>query len=203
MENMELKRISKMRLFNPRRLAYCETRNYVYYYQRRWLDLIRVSISFVQESAGLNYVQALYAAYLLASAEFAWAPVDHDERVVENKIRSLYKFIRRVNHETFDLERTTQAEFSWWIAHRAHFGDPNNESVIEAFTNLNSELYRVPKDQAREAAYWRAAAVLFSDWWVEEGLDPHSLRIRQEEEAFQISYTLLRDLAQYHGATPH
>jgi hypothetical protein len=156
---------------------------------------MRWSIKFVQESAGFNVVQAMYGAYLLASAEFAWAPVDHDIRVVEDKIRSLYRFIRRVNRETFDLERTTQAELSWWVAHRDKFGDPDNESVIEAFTNLNAELFQVPKEMVREAAYWRAAAVLFSDWWVEEGLDPYSPRIRQEEEAFIISYTLLRDVA--------
>jgi hypothetical protein len=191
--------LSGMRLFNPKRLAYYETRNYVYYYQRRWLDLMRVSIEFVKESAGLNYVQAVYGAYLLASAEFAWAPVDHDIRKVEDTIRTLYRFIRRVNRETFDLERTTKAELSWWVAHREHFGDPNNESVIEAFTNLNSELFQVPKDQVREAAYWRAAAVLFSDWWVEEGLDPNSPRIQQEEEAFVISYTLLHDIATRRG----
>lgn len=185
-----------MRRFHPRKLALYETQNYVFYYQRRWLDLMRVSIQFCRESGGLNTLQAVYAAYLLASAEFAWAPVDHDEQAVENKIRTLYKFIRRINHETFDLERTTKAEFSWWIAHRAHFGDPNNESVIEAFTNLNSELYQVPKEQVREAAYWRAAAVLFSDWWVEEGLDPNSPRIQQEEQAFVISYTLLRRITE-------
>lgn len=188
-------RLSKMRLFTPSKLARYETLNYVYYYERRWLDLMRVSIQFVKESAGLNYVQAVYGAYLLASAEFAWAPQDHDVRVVENTIRTLYRFIKRANRETFDLERTTQAELSWWIAHREHFGDPNNGSVIDAFTNLNAELFQAPRERVREAAYWRAAAVLFSDWWVEEGLDPNSERIRQEEEAFVISYTLLREVA--------
>lgn len=186
--------MSKMRRFNPRRVAYYETRNYVTYYQRRWLELMRASVEFVKESAGLNYVQAVYGAFLLASAEFAWAPAKHDEGVVVKNIRALYSFIRRINRETFDLERTTQAELSWWIAHREHFGDPNNESVVEAFTNLNSELFQVPKERVREAAYWRAAAVLFSDWWVEEGLDPNSPRIKQEEEAFIIAYTLLRDV---------
>jgi hypothetical protein len=53
----------------------------------------------------------------------------------------------------------------------------------------------VPKERVREAAYWRAAAVLFSDWWVEEGLDPYSPRIKQDEEAFIVAYTLLRDVA--------
>ncbi len=191
---MSSTRLNGIRLFNPYKLARYETLNYVYYYQRRWFDLARVSIRFVQESAGLNYVQAMYGAYLLASAEFAWAPQEHDVRVVQDKIRTLYRFIRRVNLETFDLERVTQAELSWWIAHREHFGDPNNESVIDAFTNLYVELFRVPTERVRDAAHWRAAAVLFSDWWVEEGLDPNSSRIRQEEEAFQIAYTLLREV---------
>ncbi|MDL1895405.1 hypothetical protein FBQ82_03975 [Anaerolineae bacterium CFX7] len=61
---------------------------------------------------------------------------------------------------------------------------------------MNSILFQAPTERVRQAAYWRAAAVLFSDWWVEEGLAPNSPRIRQEEEAFQISYTLLRQVAQ-------
>lgn len=183
---------SRMRLFNPRKLARYETLNYVYYYERRWLDLLRVSIRFVQESAGLNYVQAMYGAFLLARAEFAWAPQDHDLRVVEKNIRALYRFIRRINRETFDLDRVTQAELAWWIAHREHFGDPNNEAVIQAFTNLNAELFQRPHDEVYEAAYWRAAAVSFSDWWVEEKLDPYSPRLKQEEQAFVIAYTHLR-----------
>src|SRR5262245_42868097 len=115
--NVSVRRLSGMRRFNPRKLAYYETSNYQYYYQRRWHDLLRVSIRFVQESAGFNYVQALYGAFLLASAEFAWAPANHKVDVVEGNIRALYSFIRRINRETFDLERTTRAELAWWIAH--------------------------------------------------------------------------------------
>jgi hypothetical protein len=184
-----------MRSFDPRKLAHYETENYVTYYQRRWFALMRATIELVKESFGLNYAQAVYGAYLIASAEFAWAPADHDIRVVENKLRTFYRFVRRINRETFDLERTTKAELSWWIAHREQFGNPNNQAVVEAFTELNSELFQVPKESVREAAYWRAAAVLFSDWWVEEGLDPGSPRIAQEKEAFLISYTLLSDTA--------
>jgi len=187
---------SRMRLFNPHTLAYYETRNYVAYYQRDWLGLLRATVELVKESFGLNYAQAIYGAYLIASAEFAWAPQNHDLRVVENKLRTFYKFVRAINHETFDLDRAVQAELAWWIAHREHFGDPQNESIIEAFTDLNSILFQAPTERVRQAAYWRAAAVLFSDWWVEEGLAPNSPRIRQEEEAFQISYTLLRQVAQ-------
>lgn len=194
--------LSRMRLFNPRKLAYYETRNYVTYYQRRWLDLMRATVELVKESFGLNYVQAAYGAYLIASAEFAWAPQEHDVSIVENKLRTFYGFVRRINRETFDLERTTRAELSWWIAHREHFGDPHNESVVQAFTELNAELFQKPQELVREAAYWRAAAVLFSDWWVEEGLDPDSPRIRQEQEAFLISYTLLREIAAQRAVSP-
>lgn len=188
--------VSKMRLFNPRRLARFETENYVTYYQRRWLSLMRATIGLVKEAFGLNYAQAVYGAYLIASAEFAWAPVDHDIRVVEGKLRRFYEFVRGVNHETFDLDAVTHYEMSWWIAHRDHFGAPDNESVVDAFTNLNAALFQVPPEQVREAGYWRAAAVLFSDWWVQEGLDPESERIPQEETAFRISYTLLREVAE-------
>lgn len=194
--------ISKMRLFDPRRMAYSETQNYVTYYQRRWLDLMRATIGLVKEGYGLDYPQAIYGAYLIASAEFAWAPVDHDVNVVKDKLRRFYQFVRRINRETFDLDAVTNHEISWWIAHRNHFGEPNNESVVEAFTNLNAALLQVPTERVREAGYWRAAAVLFSDWWVQEGLEPTSPRIKQEENAFWISYTLLRRVAEQSATSP-
>lgn len=189
------KPLSRMRLFDPHKLAYYEKENYVRYYQRRWFALMRATVGLVRESFGLNLFQGIYGAYLIASAEFAWAPAEHDVTVVQRKLRRFYEFVRRVNRETFDLETTTRHEFEWWVAHREHFGDPDNSSVVEAFTQLDAALFQVDAARVREAAYWRAAAVLFSDWWVEEGQDPNSPLLEREENAFRVSYSLLREVA--------
>jgi hypothetical protein len=186
------------RLFDARKVAYYETQNYINYYLRRWPALMYVSVSFVKELFGLSWAQAVYVASLLARAEFAFAPKEHDLAQVEKLIRRLYEFIRRIHNESFDLDEVTRWEFKWWVVHREFFGQENNLAVVEALTNEYAALFQVEPARVREAAFYRAQAILFSDWWVMEGRDPHSLRLAQEEEAFYRSYSALRQVAAEH-----
>ena len=63
-----------IRNFDPRKIAHYEKENYVAYYQKDWLKLLRVSVRLVKESFGLSWLQAAYGAYLVARAEIAFAP---------------------------------------------------------------------------------------------------------------------------------
>jgi hypothetical protein len=58
-----------IRHFDPRKLAEYETENYVAYYQKDWLRLVRVSVGMVKQAFGLSWLQAVYAAYLVARAD--------------------------------------------------------------------------------------------------------------------------------------
>jgi hypothetical protein len=191
------------RLFDPRKVAYYETQNYVNYYLRRWPALMYASISFVKELFDLSWVQAIYAASLVARAEFAFAPKNHDLMRVERLIRRFYEFIRRIHNDSFDLDEVTRWEFKWWVVHRELFGQENNQPVVEALTNVYAALFQVEPARVREAAFYRAQAILFSDWWVLEGRAPHSPRLAQEEEAFYKSYSALRQVAAEHIAQRH
>src|SRR6266478_4745582 len=46
-----------MRNFDPRKVAYYEKENYVAYYQKDWLTLLRVSVGLVKESFALSLWQ--------------------------------------------------------------------------------------------------------------------------------------------------
>jgi hypothetical protein len=86
--------------FDPHKLAHYEKDNYVAYYRKDWLKLLRVSIGLVKESFGLSFWQAIYAAYLVARGEIAFAPFpDNDVPKAEAYIRRFYRFIRDVQHE--------------------------------------------------------------------------------------------------------
>lgn len=183
------------RLFDPRKVAYYETRNYVNYYLRRWPALTYVSISLVKELFDLSLGQAVYAASLMARAEFAHAPKNHDLTRVKKYIGLFYAFIRRIHDESSDLDEVTRWELEWWAIHRERFGQENNLPVVDALTNVYAALFQVEPARVREAAFYRAQAILFSDWWVQEGRDPHSPRLAQEEEAFFRSYLALRQVA--------
>ena len=183
------------RLFDPRKVAYYETQNYIDYYLRRWPALAYISVSLTKELFDLSWGQAAYAASLVARAEFAFAPKKHDLTVVEKYIRRFYEFIRKIHRESFDLDEVTRWEFKWWVVHRELFGLENNQPVAEALTNVYAALFQVEPERVREAAFYRAQAILYSDLWVLEGRELDSPRLAQEEEAFFKSYSALREVA--------
>jgi hypothetical protein len=114
-----------MRTFNPARVAYYETENWVAYYQKRWLRLLGVSVGMVRASYGLNPLQAAYGAYLVMRAEVAAAPFpNNDIPLAERYMRRFYAFIKRVHHEHFDVDETAHLEVRWWVIHRQLFGRP-------------------------------------------------------------------------------
>jgi len=184
---------SPMRRFDPRRLAYYEKENYVAYYRKDWLRLLRASVGLVRESFGLSLWQAVYGAYLVARAEVAFAPFpDNDVPKAEAYIQRFYQFIKDVHHEDFDVERAAKLEVNWWSVHRKLFGNSENQELVEVLTNLYAEAYGVAPEQVRAAACLRAQGMLYSDRWVNAGRPAESPLLAQEEEALYQSYVALK-----------
>jgi hypothetical protein len=183
-----------IRKLDPRKLAHYEKENYVAYYQKDWLRLIRVSVGMVRESFGLSWPQAIYGAYLMARAEIAFAPFpNNDIPLAESYVRRFYQFIRKLHKEDFDIERATKLELNWWSIHRKLFANPENQELIEALTCLYEEIYGAPSAKFNEAAYQRAMGMLYSDHWVREGKQANSLLLVKEEEALYQAYKALKE----------
>ena len=183
-----------IRKLDPRKLARYEKENYVAYYQKDWLKLLRVSVGMIKESFGLSWRQAVYGAYLIARAEIAFAPFpNNDIPLTEAYVRRFYQFIRNVHREDFDVETATKLEVSWWGIHRRLFGNDKNQELIEALTFLYEEIYGEASDKFKEAAYYRAMGMLYSDRWVNEGKPADSPLLIQEEEALYQGYKALKE----------
>ena len=178
---------------HPARLARYEKDNYVAYYQKDWLTLLRVSVGLVKESFGLSWVQAAYGAYLVARAEIAFAPFPENDlpRAVAY-ITRFYRYIKGVHHVDFDPTHVAQLELNWWSVHRKCFGNAENGELVEALKALYAEAYGIEPAKVHEAARLRAAGMLYSDLWVNAGKQPGSLLLVQEEEALLQSYTALK-----------
>ncbi len=188
---------SPMRTFDPRRVAYYEKENYVAYYQKRWLRLLRVSVGMVKEAFGLSWWQAIYAAYLVARAEIAFAPFPHNDLPrSEAYLRLFYAFIKKVHGEAFDVEQAARTELRWWIIHRQLFGNPENQGLVDALAAQYAAAYGVQPAQVREAAYHRAQGMLCSDRWVNEGQPANSPLLAQEEDELVKAYTALREVVE-------
>ncbi len=183
-----------IRNLDPRKLAQYEKENYVAYYQKDWLKLLRVSVGMVKEAFGLSWLQAIYAAYLIARAEVAFAPFPkNDIPLTEAYVRRFYQFIRKVHREDFDVERAVKLEVNWWGIHRKLFGSYENGELVEALTCLYEEVYGTESDKFKEAAYYRALGMLYSDLWVNQGKPDGSPLLVKEEEALYEGYKALKE----------
>jgi hypothetical protein len=183
-----------IRKLDPRKLAYYEKENYVAYYGKDWIKLLRVSVGMVKESFGLSWLQAIYGAYLIARAEIAFAPFpNNDVPLAEAYVRRFYQFIKNVHHEDFDVEQAAQLEVNWWGIHRKLFGNKENQELVEALTCLYEEIYGAESMKFKEAAYQRAMGMLYSDLWVNEGKSANSPLLIQEEEALYQGYKALKE----------
>jgi hypothetical protein len=179
--------------FDPRKLARYETANYVAYYRKDWPTLLRVSVGMVGEAFGLSLLQAVYAAYLVARAEMAFAPFpENDVPLAEVYMRRFYQFIKDTHREDFDVARAAQLDVNWWIVHRRLFGNSDNEELVDALAGLYAEAYGVAPAAVLPAARERAKGMLYSDLWVNAGRPNNSLLLVQEEEALHQSYVMLK-----------
>jgi hypothetical protein len=185
---------SPMRNFDPAKIAYYEKENYVAYYQKDWLKLLRVSVGMVKETFGLSLWQAIYAAYLVACAEIAAAPFpNNDIPRAEAHMRRFYALIKRIHQADFDIDEVARLEVNWWVVHRRLFGKSDNPELIDALSDLYAATFRVPKERVRDAAHHRALGVLYSDQWVNAGKPAKSRLLQQEEEELRIGYVALCD----------
>jgi hypothetical protein len=188
---------SPLRNFDPRKLAHYEKENYVAYYRRDWLRLLRVSVGMVREAFGLSLPQAVYAAYLVARAEIAFAPFpDNDVPLAEAYMRRFYRFIKDAHREDFDVDRAASLDVHWWIVHRKLFGNQDNRELVQALANLYAEAYGVDPARVLPAAQERAKGMLYSDLWVNAGRPDSSTLLAQEEEALYQSYVMLKQAIQ-------
>ena len=183
-----------IRNFNPFKIAHYEKENYVAYYQKDWLKLLRVSVGLVKESFGLSWLQAAYGAYLVARAEIAFAPFPrNDVPRAEAYMTRFYQFIKNVHREDFDVRRAAQLEVNWWSVHRKLFGNSQNQELVDALTGLYAEAYGLNPTKVQAAARQRAQGMLVSDLWVNAGKPADSALLAREEETLLQSYASLKE----------
>ena len=188
-----MKRTKTIRTFDPARVARLETENWEAYYQKRWGRLLQVSVGMVQEAFGLNFWQALQAAYLVGRAEIAAAPFpDNDVPKAEAYMRRFYGLVKRVDHENFDVEQAARLEVNWWVVHRQNFLKEDSQPLVEALIDLYVATFRLPRERVYDAAFRRAEAMRYSDRWVNGSKASGDPLLGQVEAELIKSYTALR-----------
>jgi hypothetical protein len=184
-----------MRTFDPVSLGEREAAAWVAYYQRRWAAFLRTAVGMVRVGFGMPWPSTLRGAWLVLRANQVWAPYPHnDPPAARRYMRAFYDLVRREYRATFEPAEAARLEVEWWRVHRylqRESPEGGAEPLVEAVAALYAYLYGLPRDQVREAASYRAEAMLVSDRWVAGGCDPASPAIDAGREALVRGYVLL------------
>jgi hypothetical protein len=187
---------SKLRSFDPNRIADLEYRAWVGYYLRRWPQVLVASVRLVRSGFGMDWTRTLHGAWLVLRANQMWAPMpDNDPDGARRNMRRFYALVRLTHGHPADPAEAARLEVDWWRAHREnqYSTEPRRagDKLVESVTRLYSYLYREPKEAVRAAAVHRVRAMDLSDQWVAEGCEPDSPLLPLEHAALVRSYAAL------------
>jgi hypothetical protein len=192
---------TRLRSFDPVRLANLEYQAWVAYYQRRWPRVLIASIGLVRVGFGMDWYRTLHGAWLVLRAIQLWAPYpDNDPKRAQACMRRFYALVRLTYGEPANPARAAELEIDWWRVHREgqHREGPHaiedaepTEELVESLTRLYCYLYGEPETALRPAVMHRAMAMDLSDQWIREGCQPDSRLLPLEHAALFRSYAIL------------
>jgi hypothetical protein len=186
---------SRLRSFDPVRVADLEFRAWVAYYRRDWPGVLRASVSLVRAGFGMDWPRTLHGAWLVLRANQLWAPADNDPDGARRCMRRFYGLLRISYGEPRDVAEAARRELDWWRVHRerqhaAGYLDGDDE-LVDSLVALYTFLYGEPEAAVRPAAVYRTEAMDLSDQWVAEGCQPDSPLLAREHAALVRSYAAL------------
>jgi hypothetical protein len=185
---------TRLRSFDPVRLADLEYRAWTGYYLRKWPRVLRASVGLVRVGFGMDWYRTLHGAWLVLRANQLWAPFpDNHPKRARACMRRFYALVRLTYGEPVNPARAAELELDWWRIHRAgqHGMGTGGDDLIESLTRLYGYLYGEPEDELRPAAVHRARAMDLSDQWVEQGCLPDSPLLPLEHAALVRAYAAL------------
>jgi hypothetical protein len=185
---------TRLRSFDPVRLADLEYRAWTGYYLRKWPQVLRASVGLVRVGFGMDWYRTLHGAWLVLRANQLWAPFpDNHPKRARACMRRFYALVRLTYGEPVNPARAAELELDWWRIHREgqHGMTTGGDDLVESLTRLYGYLYGDPEDELRPAAVHRARAMDLSDQWVEQGCLPDSPLLPLEHAALVRAYGAL------------
>jgi hypothetical protein len=140
------------------RLAQLEAGGWRAYYDRNWPRVIKLMVQLNQEQFHVPFPLSAVAAFHIARASIAWAPVENNPSVVQRHMERYYRVARRWSVLQFSPARAAEYEIRYWIEHRRLSGKEDKGPLLDAMTALHAELFGLPLERARDSAEWRVRA---------------------------------------------
>ena len=188
-------RPSRLRSFDPVRVADLEFRAWVGYYRRDWPAVLRASVGLVRAGFGMDWPRTLHGAWLVLRANQLWAPADNDPDGARRCMRRFYGLLRISYGEPRDVAEAARREVDWWRVHRERQHAANHldsgDELVDSLVRLYTFLYGEPEAAVRPAAVYRTEAMDLSDQWVADGCPPDSPLLAREHAALVRAYAAL------------
>ncbi len=187
---------SRLRSFDPVRIADLEYQAWVGYYLRNWPQVLVASVRLVKAGFGMDWYRTLHGAWLVLRANQLWAPFpDNNPDGARTCMRRFYALVRLSYGEPASPVKAAALEVDWWRVHRdvQYSTEPRGtgDELVESVTRLYCYLYGEPEAEVRPAAVHRARAMDLSDQWVAEGCLPDSPLLPLERAALVRAYAAL------------
>ena len=172
-------RSSRLRSFDPARVADLEYRAWVGYYQHNWHQTIMAFIGLIRMGFGMDWYRTLHASWLALRAIQLWAPLpDNDPDAARACMRRFYALVHLSHGEPASPAKAAELEVNWWRVHRqvqySTAPGVTANDLVESLTRLYCYLFGEPEAEVRPAAVHRVYAMGLSDRWVSEGCLPDS-----------------------------
>jgi hypothetical protein len=185
---------TRLRSFDPVRLADLEYRAWTGYYLRKWPQVLRASFGLVRLGFGMDLSRTVHGAWLVLRANQLWAPYpDNHPKRAQACMRRFYALVRLTYGEPSNPAKAAELEVDWWRVHRElqHESGRSQDGLVEALVRLYTYLYGDPEADLRPAAEHRAKAMELSDQWVKEGCQPDSELLPLEHAALVRAHAAL------------
>ena len=185
---------TRLRSFDPVRLADLEYRAWTGYYLRNWPEVLRASFGLVRLGFGMDWFRTVYGAWLVLRANQLWAPYpDNHPKRARTCMRRFYGLVRLTYGEPSNPAKAAELEVDWWRVHRElqHEEGRSQDELVESLVRLYTYLYGDPEGELRPAAVHRAKAMELSDQWVKEGCQPDSELLPLEHAALVRAHAAL------------
>jgi hypothetical protein len=110
---------SRLRSFEPARIADLEYRAWVGYYLRQWPQVLAASVGLVRTGFGMDWYRTLHGAWLVLRANQMWAPFpyNHPDRA-RACMRRVYALVKLSYGQPANPAKAGELEVDWWRAHR-------------------------------------------------------------------------------------
>jgi hypothetical protein len=183
------------RSFDPVAVGQAECAAWAAYYRREWSVFLRSALTMVSAGFGMGWWSTVRGAWFVLQANRAWAPYpDNQPELARSQMRRFYQLVRDSGWGDLDPVLAAELEVDWWRAHREHqHSQASRQELVDALDALYAHVYAVPPGTMRTAAELRAAAMDYSDAWVQAGCDPSDPLLAEERRALVASFSALRE----------